>query len=111
MPRRSCGRSTVSTGHQQGRGQGWGPSGAHLVHLLVGDVEDVQEVPLAQPALDVGKPGAVVHWGEVGGEGGPEPEPHPHRLPQSLPVPSRNCLRKASKELGSGRNLARWWKW
>lgn len=71
VPRRSWGRSTVSTGHQQGRGQGWGHSGAHLVQLLVGDIEDVQEVPLAQPALDMVKPGAVVHWGEVGGDGRP----------------------------------------
>lgn len=64
-------RSTVSAGHRRGRAQGWGHGGAHLVQLLVGDIEDVQEVPLAQPALDVLKPGAVVHWGKAGGDGGP----------------------------------------
>lgn len=42
---------------------GWGIQGcgAHLVQLLIGDVDDVEELPLAQPALDVLKPGAIVH--------------------------------------------------
>lgn len=64
-------QAPAGMGTQQEWGQGWGHSRAHLVQLLIGDVEDVQEVPLAQPALDMVKPGAVVHWGEVEGDGGP----------------------------------------
>lgn len=70
------------------RGRGRGRAGAHLVQLLVGDVEDVQELPLAQPALDVVKPGAVVHWGEAGGDGGPQgPIPGSQGDPSPYPCP------------------------
>lgn len=84
------------------------------MELLVGDIEDVQELPLGQPALDVVKPGAVVHCGgDVGGvtEGPRGRVLGPQGPPQPLPVPSRNRVRKVSKEPGSGRNLAKRWKW
>lgn len=61
---RRRGRSALGQPAETGTGT---RTRAHLVELLVGDVEDVQELPLGQPALDVVKPGAVVHWGGGGG--------------------------------------------